>query len=121
MRAQLPGQTPSKTTVRQLRRQLLSGQSQGLDATFVEVTIPPGPGNLPHRHSGFVLGYVLEGEFLFAINGEPAQRLKAGDTFYEPAGARHTTSASGLPDKPARILAIIVGAKDQPVTTSDAH
>jgi quercetin dioxygenase-like cupin family protein len=109
----------AQTTVRQLRRQILSGQADGLDANFVEVTIPPGPGNAAHRHSGFVLGYVLEGEFLFGINGEKPQRLKAGETFYEPEGGRHTTSASALPDKPVRILAIVVGPKGQAISQPD--
>jgi quercetin dioxygenase-like cupin family protein len=119
--AAVPQYSPAQTKVRQLRRQILSGQANGLDATFVEVTIPPGPGNAAHRHSGFVLGYVLEGEFLFGINGETPQRLKAGETFYEPEGGRHTTSASALPDKPVRILAIVVGPKGQAISKADSQ
>src|SRR6478672_3822514 len=35
-------------------------------AMVATVTIPPGdPGSGPHRHSGPVFGYVLEGEILF--------------------------------------------------------
>ncbi len=88
-----------------------------MDAAFVEVNVAPGPGSPSHRHSGFVLGYVLEGEFKFAINGQPPRVLKAGDVFYEPPDAVHTTSASASADRPARILAIIIGDKGKQITT----
>jgi len=35
-------------------------------STF-EVTFEPGAGSSPHRHSGSVFGYVLEGELEFAV------------------------------------------------------
>src|SRR3954470_23719682 len=53
-------------------------------ATVVEVTIEPASGSAPHRHAGPVFGYVLEGEYEWAIDDQPARKLKAGDTFYEP-------------------------------------
>lgn len=88
-----------------------------MDASIVEVTIPPGPGTPLHRHSGFVLGYVLAGEFQFGIKGEAARTLRAGEAFFEPPGALHTVSASAHPDRPARILAIIIGGKGHDLTT----
>jgi len=36
-----------------------------------------------------------------------------GETFYEPAGARHTISSSGSLDQDARILAIIISERKQ--------
>jgi quercetin dioxygenase-like cupin family protein len=42
----------------------------GSGAMVATVTIPPGdPGSGPHRHSGAVSGYVLEGEILFELEG----------------------------------------------------
>jgi len=108
-------QVPS--TSRIVHRQPLQGRFDGMDAAFVEVTIPAGQGSPLHRHSGFVLGYVLEGEFRFGINGQTPRVLKAGEVFYEPAGAVHSSSASASPDRPARILAIIVGPAGEQVTT----
>jgi len=36
------------------------------------VELPPGdPGTPPHRHSGPVFGYMLEGEMTFELEGEP--------------------------------------------------
>jgi quercetin dioxygenase-like cupin family protein len=61
-------------------------------ASAVEVTIAPGQEGLPHRHPGPVLGYVLEGEYEWAIDDQPARILKTGETFYEPAGCLHRVS-----------------------------
>lgn len=99
------------------RAQPLPAPFDNMDASFVEVTVQPGPGSRSHRHAGFVLGYVLEGEYRFAINDEPPRTLRAGELFYEPPGSRHTSSASASPDKPARILAIIIHERGKQLTT----
>src|SRR5262249_29567178 len=45
-------------------------------ATTVEVTLGPGEASAPHRHPGPVFGYVLEGEYEWAIDDKPARTLK---------------------------------------------
>jgi quercetin dioxygenase-like cupin family protein len=102
---------------RMITRQLLPEPFNGLDATFVEVTIPPGSESRPHRHSGFVLGYVIEGEFRFGTNGETPRVIRAGEMFYEPPGATHSMSASASADKPVKILAIVIGPQGAEITT----
>lgn len=76
--------------------------------TTVEVTIGPGDMGKPHRHPGPVFGYVLEGTYEWAINDNPAQRLKVGDTFYEPAGSLHRVSSNPSKTARARILAVML-------------
>jgi quercetin dioxygenase-like cupin family protein len=49
--------------------------------TVVELTLEPSQAGKPHRHAGPVFGYVLEGEYEWAIDDQPAKVLKAGDTF----------------------------------------
>src|SRR6516225_6715906 len=61
-------------------------------AATVEVTLEPGQAGTPHRHPGPVFGYVLEGEYEWAIDDNPAKTLRAGDTFYEPNGCLHSVS-----------------------------
>jgi quercetin dioxygenase-like cupin family protein len=92
----------------------LPGPYRGQTATMVEVYCAPGEKTAAHRHPGFVLGYVLEGEFRFQIAGEAEKVLHAGETFYEPPGATHLVSASASADRPARILAIIIAEKGKP-------
>jgi hypothetical protein len=51
----------------------------------IVVEFPPGdPGSPPHRHPGPAFGYVLEGEMLVGLGGEPPRVVKAGEAFREP-------------------------------------
>jgi quercetin dioxygenase-like cupin family protein len=77
----------------------------GWEVIVVELTFPPGVTGIKHTHPGFVLGYVLEGEFRFHIEGEPEKVLAAGEIFYEPPGSVHMDSGSANPLKPAKVLA----------------
>src|SRR3954451_4038702 len=61
-------------------------------ATAVEVTLGPGESDALHRHPGPGFGYVLEGEYEWAIDDQPTKVLKVGDTFYEPAECLHRVS-----------------------------
>ena len=97
-----------KNTVQVIHHQPLPKPFEGWEAEFVKVTAVPGPGSPPHQHKGFVLGYVLNGEFRFAIDEEPVRVLKAGETFYEPPGAHHRVSASASETQSAQVLAILI-------------
>jgi quercetin dioxygenase-like cupin family protein len=80
-------------------------------ATTYEVTIEPGKGSMPHRHPGPVFAYILEGEYEWAIKDRPARRLKAGDTFYEPAMCLHRVSRN--PGKTVtRLLVVMLHPRD---------
>lgn len=84
---------------------------QPTTATAVEVSLAPGQAGAAHRHPGPVLGYVLEGEYEWAIDEQPAKILKVGETFYEPAGCLHRVSKNPG-DKKARILAWVIHPRD---------
>lgn len=62
------------------------------NATVVEVTLQPGQEGSPHRHPGPAFGYVMEGEYEWAIDEQPARVLKVGESFYEPGGCLHRVS-----------------------------
>jgi quercetin dioxygenase-like cupin family protein len=81
-------------------------------ATTQEVTFEPGVASAPHRHPGPVFGYVLEGELEFQAGDAPARRLKAGDTFYEPAMVLHAVARNPSTNARARVLAIILHPRD---------
>src|SRR5919106_4757637 len=81
-------------------------------ATVVEVTFEPGQKDSPHRHTGPVFGYVLEGEYEHALDDEPVKKYKAGDTFYEPSGAVHQVSQNPSGKTRTRLLAVILHSRD---------
>ena len=80
-------------------------------ATAVEVTYEPGQAGVPHRHPGPAFGYVLEGEYEWAIDDQPAKVLKAGETFYEPGGCLHRVSRNPGRVR-TRMLAWVLSPRD---------
>jgi quercetin dioxygenase-like cupin family protein len=89
-------------------------------ATFQEVTLQAGVADVPHRHAGPTFGYVLEGEFEWAIDDQPAKVLKAGETFYEPAGSLHRVAKNPAAKGKTRVVAVILHPRDaEQVTTPE--
>ena len=80
--------------------------------TVVDVTLEPGQAGKPHRHAGPVIGYVLEGEYEWAIDDQAAKTLKAGDTFYEPTGCLHRVSKNPAAKGNTRVLAVVLHPRD---------
>jgi len=71
------------------REHLLTG---AFDATIDRIEahridLRPGQKAFRHVHPGGVVGYVVEGEITFEIDGRPATTLREGNAFYEPPGA----------------------------------
>jgi quercetin dioxygenase-like cupin family protein len=81
-------------------------------ATTVEVTLEPGQASAPHRHPGPVFGYVIEGEYEWAIDDKQPRTLKAGDTFYEPTGCLHRVSKNPANMGKTRVLAVVLHPED---------
>ena len=80
-------------------------------AAAVEVTFAPGQEGEAHRHPGPAFGYVLEGEYEWAIDDQPPRVLKVGETFYEPAGCLHRVSKNAGKTR-TRVLAWVLHARD---------
>jgi quercetin dioxygenase-like cupin family protein len=89
----------------------------GWQARILELSFPAGLLSPKHTHPGFVLGYVLEGEFRFHIEGQPERILSAGETFYEPPGAVHLPSGSASTKTAARVLVWVFAEKGKDLTT----
>jgi quercetin dioxygenase-like cupin family protein len=80
----------------------------------------PGASSPAHRHPGHhTFGYVIEGSYEFAVNGESPRKLKAGDTFYEPPTAVHSTSRNPSADQRLKIVVFMVADQKNPSTVSE--
>lgn len=81
--------------------------------------LPPGdPGTPPHRHSGPVFGYMLEGEMIFELEGEPERVIRAGEAFWEPGGdVIHYQAANGRDDAWSRFVVVMAGVPGEPMLT----
>jgi quercetin dioxygenase-like cupin family protein len=81
-------------------------------ATMVEVTLAPGQVEAAHRDPGPAFGYVLEGEYEWSIDGNPAQTFKVGDTFYEATGCLHDIGRNPSKKDKTRFIAIVLHRED---------
>jgi quercetin dioxygenase-like cupin family protein len=86
------------------------------EAVTIFVTLPPGsPGAPAHRHPGPAFGYVIKGEVIFEVEGEPSRIVKAGESFWEPGGdVIHYHDANNLPDAETTFVVTMFGVPDQP-------
>jgi quercetin dioxygenase-like cupin family protein len=109
----LDAQTPSAPAPagpRQLARHALTGPLEGFDVVLFELNPGPGTGR-DHRHTGPVLGYVVDGQVRFGVDHGPEQIVAAGSTFFEPTGALHSTFGSANASATAKVLAFMVVPK----------
>ena len=92
----------------------------GWQMTATEITITAGaPPGRKHRHPGFVIGYVLEGQYSFAVNDQAPKVIEAGQMFFESfdaPGEVHSASGNASATKPVKFLAIVFTKKGDPIT-----
>jgi quercetin dioxygenase-like cupin family protein len=92
---------------------------EGWQMTASEVSYPPGESSGKHRHPGFVIGYVLEGQYRFGVNEQPPVVLNPGQMFFESfdaPGQVHAVSGNASSTQTTKILAIVFTKKGDPVT-----
>jgi quercetin dioxygenase-like cupin family protein len=92
----------------------------GREVRMLVIERAPGTASPPHRHPGHhTFGYVLEGTYEFAIDRREPRLLKAGDTFYEPPTAVHSTSRNPSTDQRVKLLVFMVADQKNPSTVSE--
>jgi quercetin dioxygenase-like cupin family protein len=87
----------------------------GHEAVVTRGEFQPGAVVPKHSHPGEELAFVLEGEVVIEMEGKPAATMKAGDTFFVPAGTVH--SAKNASKKLAVVISTYVVEKDKPLVT----
>jgi quercetin dioxygenase-like cupin family protein len=102
--------SPAPVPPREVARHTLTGPLDGFDVVLVELNPGPGTGR-DHRHTGPVLGYVVDGQVRFGVDHGPEQIVRAGSTFFEPTGVVHSTFGSANPSGTAKVLAFMVVPK----------
>ncbi|MCS3800997.1 cupin domain-containing protein [Niastella sp. OAS944] len=85
----------------------------GKEMIQVRVDIAPGVLAPNHSHPGEEIIYVLEGTFVYEIEGEAPKTLKAGDVLFVPAGKVH--SAKNIGNTNAAELATYIVEKGKPL------
>jgi quercetin dioxygenase-like cupin family protein len=92
----------------------------GKSLIAVVVDYAPGGASPSHTHakSAFIFAYVLSGEIESQVNDGPGRVFRAGESFYETPGSRHSVSRNASKTEPARLLAVfVVDTDDKELTT----
>ncbi len=82
----------SETPMKQVRQGLTRRLAHTNDLMMAVLDFNDGPWQEPeplHHHVHEQVSYLVDGEVLFFCEGEPAERLKAGDMFLVPSGKKH--------------------------------
>ena len=81
------------------------------------VLLQPGARDMVHRHDAHAFVYVLEGEIVMQLKGQPAVTLSAGQTFYEGPTDVHVVGRNASTTEPARFVVVLLKAKGAPILT----
>jgi quercetin dioxygenase-like cupin family protein len=91
--------------------------SPGKEGRMIEVSYPPGAQDMVHRHDAHAFVYVLEGQIIMQLQGQPAVTLTAGQTFYEGPTDVHIVGRNASTTAPARFVVVLLKAKGAPILT----
>src|SRR5262252_7561248 len=89
----------------------------GKEGRVIEVSYPPGAQHVVHRHDAHAFVYVLEGQIVMQLQGQPAVTLKAGQTFYEGPNDVHVVGRNASNTAPARVVVVLLKGKGAPILT----
>ena len=110
---------PAAPGVQQIVSQPLA-DLPGREVRMILIERAPSAASAPHRHPGHhTFGYVMEGTYESAIDRQAPRLLKAGDAFYEPPGAVHSTSRNAGADQRLKILVFMVADQKNPTTVPE--
>jgi quercetin dioxygenase-like cupin family protein len=111
--------SPVSDTILTVLQETATAIPDGACAMTVLIELPPAaPGTSPHRHAGPVFGYMLEGEMIFELEGEPERVIRAGQAFWEPGGdVIHYQAANNLKDARSRFVVVMMCVPGQPMLT----
>jgi quercetin dioxygenase-like cupin family protein len=87
----------------------------GREAVIARVEVAPGAKAGRHTHPGDEISYVLEGEALLLVDGQPPRTVKAGESFVIPAGVIH--DAHNESSAPVKLVGVYVVEKGKPLAS----
>lgn len=109
--AQNPPVSPSPIKRTPIGKTEVPGSNYEVISAVVEIAPNFRAGR--HFHPGTVQVQMIDGEFLLALDGQPEKTYTAGQAFEVPNRAIHNEGAVG--DKPAKLIAVYVVEKGQPL------
>ena len=87
----------------------------GREAVVARVEVSPGGAAGWHTHPGDEISYVVEGDAILLVAGQPPRTVKAGESFVVPAGTVH--NARNDQPGPLRLVGVYVVEKGKPLAS----
>ena len=109
---------------------ILLSQTPGIKRTFIQqqdisvpgrevrvarVEVSAGMFAGRHTHPGEEISYVTDGEMEVLVEGKPPLKVKAGESFVIPSGAKHDAHNTGTAT--LKLVGVYVVEKDKPFAT----
>ena len=88
----------------------------GMDGYVMDVTIAPGAQSGRHVHPGHEFSYVLDGEGILEVEGQPAQPLKKGVAFHVDPMVIHNGINTSM-TTPLHVAVVYVLETGKPIAT----
>ncbi len=112
---QNPTRNTSSVAIEKLMREPLA-EMPNAEVTVITLTVAPGGTSSPHKHTGPVFAYLLEGEIENQVDPNPPRKYKAGQFFYEPPRHVHRSLRNLSGTRAAKLLIFEVGEKGRQFT-----
>jgi quercetin dioxygenase-like cupin family protein len=105
---------PAAPTIKRTPLQKFDVPNSGSETVMGIAEIVPNANIGRHTHPGPESGYLLEGEMVLMIDGQPDKPLKAGESYLVPSGAVHDAKAG---PKGVKVIATYVVEKGKPLAS----
>ena len=111
---QLPSAATQTSGIKRIPLQKFDVPGTQYETITAVAEVAPNSAVGRHTHFGPETGYVIEGDIVMIMDGQPERTLRAGESYYVPAGTVHDGKAG---PKGAKIIAIYVVEKGKPLAT----
>jgi quercetin dioxygenase-like cupin family protein len=112
--SQPPAMTQQTQTIKRTPLQKFDVPGTAYETVIGIAEITPNAMIGRHTHPGPESGYMLDGEMVLMIDGQPEKTLRAGDSYQIPAGAVHDGKSG---PKGAKVIATYVVEKGKPLAS----
>lgn len=111
---QLPAATQQTQTIKRIPLQKFDVPGTNYETVIGMAEIVPNVTIGRHTHPGPESGYMLEGDMVLMVEGQPDKTVKAGESYQVPSGAVHDAKTG---PKGAKVIATYVVEKGKPLAS----
>ena len=112
--SQPPAMTQQTQTIKRTPLQKFDVPGTAYETVIGIAEITPNVTIGRHTHPGPESGYMLEGEMVLMIDGQPEKTVRTGDSYQVPPGAVHDARTG---PKGAKVIATYVVEKGKPLAS----